>query len=143
MRLGVGSLVIRSLVIGVLLSAFDATALAQVAPETPAPRSTTAPPNVTLAFVGDEADVAALEARVTSWFHAQGTLTQSSRVPAMDAMAFFSSREPGVRIWIVLKSPSSVRLFFAVQELESAPRFLVRDVELDGGLDEIGLEQIA
>jgi hypothetical protein len=46
-------------------------------------------------------------------------------------------------VWIVL-ADTSAHVFYSVQERPGeAPRFLVNDVPLDGGLDELGIEQLA
>jgi hypothetical protein len=144
MRPSLGSPVIRSIVVGVLLSMCEATAYAQVTENAARADGTSLPPRVTIKLVGDAGEAAALEERVLSWFRQQGTITESSRQSTLDPQAVFSPQEPGVQIWIVLQLPASVRLLFAVQDEEqNAPRYLVRDVALDGGLDEIGLEQVA
>ncbi len=80
-----------------------------------------------------------------SWFHEQGTPTRSSQQAVVDPQAFFlPTGEAGVRIWIMLKLPALVRLFFAVERPDGAEaHYLARDVALDAGLDEIALEQVA
>jgi hypothetical protein len=130
--------------VGAISCALEAVAFAEAPEPTRGARENTLP-SVTLAVVGDPGDAAAVDARVVSWFHEQGTPTRSSRQPAVDAGAVFSpTGEPGVRIWILLKLPALVRVFFAVEEPANRPlRYLVRDVALDGGLDELGLEQVA
>ena len=144
MRTSLGSPVIRSVVVAVLLSTFAATAFAQVTENVARSGGASLPPRVTIKLVGDAGEAAALEERVLSWFRQQGTLTESRRQSTLDPQSFFSPQEPGVQIWIVLQLPASVRLLFAVQDEEqNAPRYLVRDVALDSGLDEIGLEQVA
>ncbi len=112
-----------------------------------APESVTpaVPPRVELTIVGETPNAETLETRVLSWFRGQATTTVSSRSRALDSDSVLApSSEPGVRVWIVLRTPTAARVFFAVQEraLDSR-RYLVNDVELDGGLDELGMEQLA
>jgi len=50
---------------------------------------------------------------------------------------------PGVRVWILLGEPKTARAFFTVQERPGqAPRYLVTDVVLENGLDELGIERL-
>ncbi len=86
-----------------------------------------------------------LSARVLSFFAGGSTKTQATRIAALDANVVFSPAEvPGVRVWISMPTSTTARVVFAVQDgKDGAPRFLVNDVTLDGGLDEVGQEQLA
>jgi hypothetical protein len=63
---------------------------------------------------------------------------------ALDSDTVFANLgRPGVRVWIVLSDPNRVRVFFSVQDAVTvAPRYLMIEVPLDEGLDEIGIEQL-
>jgi hypothetical protein len=139
-----GSGVTRLLVTFAFLGSFESSAVADE-PASVGHDSEGVPPSVTITTVGDVAEASALEARVVSWFHDQGTRTETNRQAAVDPRAFFSNtHESGMRIWIMLELPASVRLFFAVQEPRGVePRYLTRQVALEHGLDELGLEQVA
>jgi hypothetical protein len=102
-------------------------------------------PRVELSIIGEASALEPLEMRIASWFRGQGTAASSKREASMDPDAVFSpAAQPGVRVWVVLRSSSAARLFFAVQERAGEPpRYLVSDVELDSGLDELGLEHLA
>jgi hypothetical protein len=102
-------------------------------------------PAVEIAVVGDFSNADAVGARIASWFEGQAIATRVSRVPELSAKSVFSPTEAvGVRLWVVLGSPTDARLFFAVQERGgAAARYLVQDVELNGGVDELGLERLA
>jgi hypothetical protein len=102
------------------------------------------PPRVDVAIVGSMPGGDALGSRVESWFAAQPTTVSVRSMPLLAAGEVLGARElTGVKVWVVLRSPSVARLFFAVAETEAGtPRYLVRDVTLDGGLDELGMEQV-
>lgn len=103
------------------------------------------PPGVELAVVGDFAGADALGPRVASWFDAQALRVRTTRTRELSQRVVFAASDgAGVRIWIVLTAPTVARLFFVVQEQPfGVPRFLVQDVELPSGLDELGLERLA
>jgi hypothetical protein len=97
-------------------------------------------PSVEIAVVGDFAGANAVGARVASWFEGQSMQARTTRVSKLSPEVVFAPGDTaGVRLWVVLASPTAARLFFAVQEQPgSQPRFLVQDVELAGGVDELG-----
>lgn len=109
-----------------------------------APEPTTLP-HVDVAIAGSFPNAKIVGARVASWFAAQGIATQSEVGPEPSATWVLASTPTlGVRIWITLGSPTTARLFFSVQErAELPPRFLVQDVELRSGVDELGIERLA
>ncbi len=102
-------------------------------------------PRIDLAMVGMVGNGDALSGRVLSFFAGGSTETHSTRLATLDANAVFRSAEfAGVRVWISMPTPTVARLVFAVQESESdPPRFLVNEVTLAGGLDEVGQENLA
>jgi hypothetical protein len=108
-----------------------------------APRSSL--PSAEIVVVGDFPNADAVGARVTSWFVGQAIPAITSRAPALRADVVFAPREAtGVRVWVLVPAPAQARLFFAVQERSGGePRFLVQDVELNSGIDELGLERVA
>jgi hypothetical protein len=102
-------------------------------------------PRVDLAIVGDPASADAVGQRVTSWFHGSKTHVWTTKLVMLDPAAVLApASQLGVQAWIVLVDPSVARVFFAVEESAgTTPRFLVTDVALDSGLDELGLERLA
>lgn len=135
---------------GALVVSLALTAgLAHAADAPPAAAATAADgvrlPHVEVAVVGNFVNGETVSARVASWFTGQGVPTQTRLAPALSAVTVFAPTEAlGVRLWILLSTPTTARLFFAVQEgPELPPRFLVQDVELRSGLDELGLERLA
>jgi hypothetical protein len=105
----------------------------------------TKPPTVELAIVGGRERADLVEERVSSWFRAEHGALTAARLQALDPAAVLAARGPaGVRIWVVLADPTLAQVFFAVRERDgAAPRFLVTDVALPSGLDELGIEQLA
>jgi hypothetical protein len=85
-----------------------------------------------------------VEARVLSWFKGQSTIVRAAQADTLDAAAVLArSAEAGIRAWIDLKDPAMAHVFFSVEDPPSGRRFLVSDVPLPGGLDELGIEQLA
>jgi hypothetical protein len=103
------------------------------------------PPHVDLAIVGGEASADVVAERVTSWFRGSPTALWVTHQEALDPSAVLEpSGHLGVQVWIVLTDLPRAQVFFAVQAQErKAPRYLVTDLTLDDGLDELGIEQLA
>ena len=103
------------------------------------------PPHVDLAIVGGEAKADVVAERVTSWFRGSPTALWVTRQEALNPSAVLEpSGHLGVQVWIVLTDLPRAQIFFAVQAQAQKPtRYLVTDLVLDGGLDELGIEQVA
>jgi hypothetical protein len=133
-----------------LLCATSATAApseGEPAAEGPAAKTkATGPiPDVELGIVGDAPDADALGEQVLSWFRKDTNRTHLTRLKKLDAStALAPSPTAGVRVWMFLPTVAIARLLFAIQERPGdSPRFLVDDLELDSGLDEVGREHLA
>jgi len=102
-------------------------------------------PRVDIAVVQNACDAMALQTKTLSWFVGSVTLVSARQEPGLDAGAVLAqSPVAGVRVWIVARTATTVWLYFAVQpEPGRVPRYLVRDIELDRGFDELGMEQVA
>jgi hypothetical protein len=105
-------------------------------------RADTPLPRVEIALAGSTPN--SLGDRISSWFHRPTTLAPTQHVPSLDPATIFARTEnAGVRVWIATE-PGVARLVFVVQEhVDEEPRFLVREVTLDNGLDELGVEKLA
>jgi hypothetical protein len=115
-----------------------------LAAETAVTEDATAPPFIDLVVVGELPESEALTTRILSWFRGLPTLTSVSRLHELEPNAVFRTRErPGVGVWALSRSPALLRLFFAVEGAGDRPRYLVRDVTLESGLDEVGMERVA
>jgi hypothetical protein len=95
------------------------------------------PPLVELAASSD-----AVSTRVEGWF-------KSGRVPMTRVPSGAPQELPGpadhagIRVWIALEDASTARVLFAVQRRASQPpRYLVSDVPIEEGLDELGVERL-
>jgi hypothetical protein len=86
-----------------------------------------------------------LGARITSWFDAaqfEVRITRALRLDAAEVLA--PAAGEGVRVWVTLPDTQHARLYFAARDGSGAhTRYLLRDIALDGGLDELGSERIA
>jgi hypothetical protein len=103
-----------------------------------------APPKVSLAIVGEAAGSKDLGGRIGSWFHAP-TAVDVTRLARLAASSVFApTGEPGMRIWVIVLSATSAHIVFAVEQGAGQPaRYLVHDMELEHGLDELAIEQLS
>lgn len=132
---------VLALVIGSVIATFGATARAQ--PSEPAVDASTATP-VEIVIVGRAGSDALLDQRIQSWFGPETALsiTRERVLMAESVLAGRSSR--GVTVWVTLRTRNEARLYFAAaSEAEEPTRYLLRDVQLDDGLGEIGSERVA
>jgi hypothetical protein len=134
-----------SLALGTPAHALPKSTASAASTSSPAEPPAHAPPQVEIAIVGDAPNADALGARIVSWFHGDAGHAHASTQKSLDSSTVFApTADPGVRVWVLIRSASSARLFFAVEEQPSAPpRYLVNDLALDSGLDELGMEQMA
>jgi hypothetical protein len=104
-------------------------------------------PELTLVMVDGEAVAppASLEARILSWFSTESVKLGAGRSAQLDSARVLRGPEtPGVAVWLLPRSTSQVRLFFAVRDsAQGDVRYLMTDVPLEHGFDELGLEQVA
>ena len=98
---------------------------------------------VRVILIGDAGDQGELESRIRSWFGAEVPLTVVRQRDLVTEQVL--SPEPGrVSVWVAPRSATQARLFFVVPAgNDSSARYLIRDVPLGEGLDEVGSERIA
>ncbi len=110
----------------------------------PAP-SPTVPGFVLVVVPGAAQPPASLEERVLSWFSADTVKVSGRRQQQLDpASVLAGPEEPGVKVWLLPRTTTTVRLFFSVKDPAGAPiRYLVTDFALPRGFDELGLEQLS
>lgn len=102
-------------------------------------RADDAPPLVELATVGEAGD--AVSARVESWFRGQVPVARKTDPEPRTLPR--PAEHSGIRVWIALENEKTTRVLFAVQRRPGqAPRYLVSDVPVDEGLDELGVERL-
>lgn len=135
----------RAVVCVVCLIAFQPLrSMAQSREATDAVRHVSSPPIVQVTVVDDACDMAALYAKTQSWLASSVTTLRMRREPRLEpSVVMAPGVTPGVRVWVVFNS-GKASLYFVVQpESGRLPRYLFEEVELDGGFDELGLEQLA
>jgi hypothetical protein len=121
-----------------------------------APASSDDPPLVELAFscpsgcrpasgggsTGGEAGDA-VSARVESWFRGRVPVARVTAAEGAPRALPAPADHAGIRVWIALEEATTARVLFAVQRRpEQAPRYLVSDVPVEEGLDELGVERL-
>jgi len=102
-------------------------------------------PRVDVSVVESACDASDLQTKVGSWFAGSKTTVSTHSERKLDPDSVLApSPLQGVRLWIAARNSTTVALYFAVQpEPGVVPRFLVRDIALDHGFDELGMEQLA
>jgi hypothetical protein len=83
--------------------------------------------------------------RIASWFDPGAFRVEVRAVPRLDAERVLSPEpDAGAVVWVTLKAAQGARLYFVRGTKErDAPSYLVRDIRLERGLDEIGAERVA
>ena len=100
--------------------------------------------NVDVMLVARASSEGSLAERIRSWFGAEAELSIAAE-PLLSAERVLATPRAGhVGVWVTLRSITEARLYFAAPgEGHAKPRYLVRDVPVEHGLDEVGSERIA
>lgn len=95
-----------------------------------------------VAPIGNEPTLAE---RIASWFDPEHFRVRVECAPALDAKQILEPQGDAiVHVWVALDGDRLARLFFATSsQTHATTTYLVRDLPLDQGLDEIGKERIA
>jgi hypothetical protein len=103
-----------------------------------------APLQVAVRLVGSAASDPVLAERITSWFDPARFRVDVSEVRWLDARRVLSPEHGAiVYVWVTLRERNA-RLYFAkLVPSTSRATYLLRDLPLEAGLDEMGSEQIA
>ena len=132
---------VLALVTSSVLSTLGANAHAEPS-EPPAVTATAVP--VEIVLVGRAARDASLANRIKSWFGADAALSFATEKELAADRVLGPHPAGGVAVWITLRTAREARLYFAAAgEAREPTRYLIRDVPLDDGLDEIGSERVA
>ena len=131
--------------VGLALIGAARFAAAQASPSVALVNGAASPPQVDIVVIQDERVVDALQSKTLSWFGGSMTRVKTRQEARLDpAVVLAPSPIAGVRVWIVPRNTTTVWLYFVVQaESGGMPRYLVHELLLDNGLDELGLEQVA
>jgi hypothetical protein len=120
-----------------------AGASAQAEPIEPPPVTATAVP-VEIVLVGRAGTDPSLAERIRSWFGADAALSFTTERELAADRVLGPHPARGVAVWVTLRTDREARLYFAAAgESPETTRYLIRDVPLDDGLDEIGSERVA
>jgi hypothetical protein len=101
---------------------------------------------VEITLVGELNDDPAFPSRVSSWFDREKFELAMRTAPQLDAQrVLLPDRASIVFVWATFSSKNRVRLFFASRASAEATEtlYLLRELELEHGLDEIGAERVA
>lgn len=140
---GVVALVCAVSVSSPALAAETAQPTGRAAPS-PHGREGVALSRVEITTIGDIEASAGARERIASWFAAQGIAVERHHEAVLDPKRVLAAADkPGLRIWVVLDSPITLRIYFAAQERASdAPRYWMQDALVSGSDRELGLERM-
>ena len=107
------------------------------------PRGVTESRAVTIALVGIP-DEPTFPVRLRSWFSSDVVL-DFKRESTLDPDRVLRPRESArAEVWVTIRSMRTARVYFVVTASQgSSQRFLVRDIDLENGFDEVGKERLA
>ncbi len=98
---------------------------------------------VQVILIGNAGSQGELESRIRSWFGAEVPLAVVRQRDLVTEHVLSPDLER-VSVWVTPRSATQARLFFVVPTGDgSSARYLIRDVPLGEGLDEVGGERIA
>jgi hypothetical protein len=112
--------------------------------EAAAPSGVVATTRVDVVLVGRAGTDGALGERIESWFSPATTLsiTKEQKLVTERVLGPLPTRR--VVVWVTERTAREARIYFAVTaDSQEATRYLVRDVPLDAGFDELGGERVA
>ena len=119
-------------------------ARAEPAPAGGAERGVRAAMPVDVVLVGRAGTEGALGERIRSWFGSGATLSITSEHELVAERVLGPLPARRIAVWVTERTPGEARLYFAVTgETQGATRYLVRDVPLTQGFDEVGSERVA
>jgi hypothetical protein len=108
------------------------------APERPAVASST----LVITVITTASGVPTLQERVSSWFN-DGTQVTVGVAPELLPNRLFSSSQHEVKVWVAPLSQERALVVFSTAGQPQTARYLLREVRLVSGLDELGLERLA
>jgi hypothetical protein len=99
---------------------------------------------VDVVLVGRAGTEGSLAERIRSWFPPGAPLSVKTEPELVAEHVLGRLPTRRIAVWVTLKKPAEARLYFAVTgETEEATRYLLRDVPLNDGFDEVGSERVA
>ncbi len=100
---------------------------------------------IEVVLVGKLGEDPVFAARVTSWFAPDRFQVTVRKAPWLEPKQVLApTGDAAVHVWVTLSGSSVARLYFASEGGSGgAPSYFLRELRLDGGLDEIGAEHVA
>ncbi len=95
-----------------------------------------------ITVITTDSGVPTLQERVSSWFN-DGTRVTVGVAPELLPNRLFSSSQHEVRVWVAALSPERALVVFSTATQPETARYLLREVRLVSGFDELGLERLA
>ncbi len=128
-----------------LVMALSAGALAEPKTEgSDSARAASAATPVDVVLVGRAGTEGSLAERIKSWFGPTASLSVTAEQQLVAERVLGPLPTKRVAVWVTERNAGEARLYFAVAgETQSATRYLIRDVPLNRGFDEIGSERVA
>ncbi len=110
-----------------------------------APSTAAAPAIVDIGLVGKVSDDPTLPRRITSWFDRRNFRVSTRSLGHLEASQILTPQQRGtVYVWVTLGQTGNARIYFATTRRSGRdPVYLIRDLQLSHGLDEMGSERIA
>jgi hypothetical protein len=119
-----------------------ASAHAQSASPSPHRAPAAAQSALVITVITTESGVPTLQERVGSWFR-DGTQVTVGVAPELLPERVFSSTPREVKVWVAPLSSERAMVVFSIAPQPGSARYLLREVRLVNGFDELGLERIA
>lgn len=98
---------------------------------------------IEIAMVGEVARDPLLFERIRSLFPAETAALRRDDQQLDQRAVLLPQRSDTVYIWITVSDGGQARVYLALAETGGKPRYLLREVRLDSGLDEVGGETLA
>jgi hypothetical protein len=100
---------------------------------------------ISVQVVGALGQDAVLRQRIASWFEADPFQVKVEPTARLDTRGVLAPEHGAlVKVWVTRRSDKLARLYFASTSSDTGQvRYLIRDLELERGLDEVGAEEIA
>jgi hypothetical protein len=129
--------------LGAALLTLGLAARANAQAEPPPPATDPARANLlVITVITPDSDVPTLRERVGSWFN-DGTQVSVGVAGELPSERIFVASPHEMKVWVVPVSPERAVVMFSAAAATEPARYLLREVRLVNGFDELGLERVA
>lgn len=97
---------------------------------------------LSITLVTHDPEIPTFRERVSSWF-SDGTRVSVGTAPELAPAGVFAVNPREMKVWVVLLSAERALVMFSVAADADPARYLLREVRLVSGFDELGLERLA